>query len=140
MLQCVAVCCSVLQCIAVCCSVLQCVAVCCSVFQCVAVCCSVLQCVPVCCSVSQCVAVWRTVLQCDADKFVSNSMPPRAAIAECYAVATVSRIDKIIGLFCRISSLLQGSFAKETHNFIDPTNRSHPICCPQQPKCSKILF
>jgi len=36
-LQCVAVCCSVL-----CCSVLQCVAVCCSVLQCVAVCCSVL--------------------------------------------------------------------------------------------------
>jgi len=34
---------SVLQCVAVCCSVLQCVAVCCSVLQCVAVCCSVLQ-------------------------------------------------------------------------------------------------
>jgi len=36
---------SVLQCVAVCCSVLQCVAVCCSVLQCVAVCCSMLQCV-----------------------------------------------------------------------------------------------
>jgi len=81
----------VLQCVAVCCSVLtatisikfsrespifvlQCVAVCCSVLQCVAVCCSVLQCVDchnvnqvvtgipdlyvaVCCSVLQCVAV-----------------------------------------------------------------------------------
>jgi len=44
-----------------------------------------------------------------------------------YGVATVSRIDKITGLFCRISSLLQGSFAKETYNFIDPTNQSHPI-------------
>jgi len=42
-------------------------------------------------------------------------------------VATVSRIDKIIGLFCRILSLLLGSFAKETYNFIDPTNQSHPI-------------
>jgi len=50
-LQCVAVCCSVLQRVAVrcsngytvCCSVLQCVAVCCSVLQYVAVCCSVLQ-------------------------------------------------------------------------------------------------
>jgi len=40
-----------------------------------------------------------------------------------YGVATVSRIDKIIGLFCRIPSLLQGSFAKETYNLIDPTNR-----------------
>ena len=56
MLQCVAVCYSVLQCVAVCCSVLQCVAVCCSVLQCVTVCCSVLQCVAVCCSVLQCVA------------------------------------------------------------------------------------
>ena len=82
MLQCVAVCCSVLQCAAVCCSMLQCVAVCCSamlqmrvrrivivvqkgpVLQCVAVCveacvavfCNVLQHVAVCCSVLQCVA------------------------------------------------------------------------------------
>jgi len=47
-LQCVAVCRSVLQMllyVVLCCSVLQCVAVCCSVLQCVAVCCSVLQCV-----------------------------------------------------------------------------------------------
>jgi len=44
-----------------------------------------------------------------------------------YGVATVSRIDKIIGLFCRILSLLEGSFAKETYNLIDPTNQSHPI-------------
>ena len=81
MLQCVAVCCSVLQCVAVCChhvttkiahsvccNVLQCVAVCCSVLQCVArvlhMCCSVLQCVVVCCSVLQCVAVCCSVLQC----------------------------------------------------------------------------
>jgi len=55
LLQCVAVCCSVLQqhmvlnqvdvlqyVAAVCCSVLHCVAVICSVLQCVAVCCSVL--------------------------------------------------------------------------------------------------
>jgi len=48
---------SVLQCVAMCCSVLQCVAMCCSVLQCIAVCCSVLQCVAVCCSVLQCIAV-----------------------------------------------------------------------------------
>ena len=59
-LQCAAVCCSVLLCVAesctvlaVCCDVL---AVCCSVLQCVAVYCSVLQCVAVCCSVLQSVA------------------------------------------------------------------------------------
>jgi len=56
-LQCVAVCCSLLQCVAVCCSVSQCVAVRCSVVQCVAVCCCVLQCVAACCSVLQCNAV-----------------------------------------------------------------------------------
>ena len=39
----------------------------------------------------------------------------------------IFRIDKIIGLFCRISSLLYGSFAKETYDFKEPTNRSHPI-------------
>ena len=44
-----------------------------------------------------------------------------------YGVATVSRIDQIIGLFCRILSLLSGSFAKETCNSIDPTNQRHPI-------------
>ena len=70
MLQCAAVCCSMLQrvgrsvvqCVAVCCSVLQCVAVCLAVCnvspppptECVVVCCSVLQCVAVCCSVLQC--------------------------------------------------------------------------------------
>ena len=42
-------------------------------------------------------------------------------------MATISRLLKIIGLFCRIWSLLQGSFVKETYNFKEPTNRSHPI-------------
>jgi len=63
-LQCVAVCCSVLLCVVVYCSMLQCVAVCCSVLQCVAVWCSVLQCVAVWCSVLQCVAVCCSVLHC----------------------------------------------------------------------------
>jgi len=38
----------------------------------------------------------------------------------------VSRIEKNLGLFCRILLLLLGSFAKETYIFIDPTNQSHP--------------
>ena len=44
-----------------------------------------------------------------------------------YGVATISRLLKIIGLFCRISSLLQGSFAEETYNFKEPIHHSHPI-------------
>ena len=39
----------------------------------------------------------------------------------------MSRLLKIKGLFYRISSLLQGSFAKETYHFKEPANRSHPI-------------
>jgi len=37
-----------------------------------------------------------------------------------YWVATISRRLQIIGLFCRILSLLLGSFAKETYNFKEP--------------------
>ena len=44
-----------------------------------------------------------------------------------YGVATISRLLQIIGLLCRTYSLLQGPFAKETYNFNEPTNGSHPI-------------
>ena len=44
-----------------------------------------------------------------------------------YGVATITRLLKIIGLFRRILSLLYGSFAKETYNFKEPTNRSETI-------------
>ena len=44
-----------------------------------------------------------------------------------YGVATVSRIDKIIGLFCKRDLLKRRYSAKETCNLIDPTDRSHPI-------------
>ena len=41
-------------------------------------------------------------------------------------LATISRLFKITGLFGRIKSLLQGSYAKETYNFKELTNPSHP--------------
>jgi len=83
-LQCVAVCSSVLQHVAVCCNVVTSIrivvlrschkvllnpmyviiAVCCSVLQCVAVCCSVLQRVALCCRLLQGVATCCSVLQC----------------------------------------------------------------------------
>ena len=50
----------------------------------------------------------------------------RLYIDDC-GVATISRIDVSIGLFFRILSLQQGSFAKETYSLIDPANQSHPI-------------
>ena len=61
------------------------------------------------------------------DMNVTKSYIHACNIHSFYGVATVSRLLKIIGIFCRISSLLYGSFAKETHDFKEPTNRSHPI-------------
>ena len=48
-------------------------------------------------------------------------------VVSCCGVATISRLLKMIGLFCRILSLLWVSFAKETYHFKEPTNRSHPM-------------
>ena len=44
-----------------------------------------------------------------------------------YGVATIGRLLKIIDLFCRMQSVSQGSFAKETYNIKESTTRSHPI-------------
>jgi len=48
-------------------------------------------------------------------------------------VATMSRLLKIIGLFCKRALPKRPIFFKETYNFKEPTNRSHPIqketCC-----------
>jgi len=96
--------CSVLQCVAVCCSVLQ------RVLQCVAVrvavrhqdvlrthttpgyapwCCSVLKWVPVCCSMVQRAAVWCSVLQFDTKRLWLGTlarMLPGAAVVQYFAV------------------------------------------------------
>ena len=44
-----------------------------------------------------------------------------------YGVAMISRLLEIIRLFGEYRSLLSGSFAKETYNLKEPTNRSQPI-------------
>jgi len=52
-------------------------------------------------------------------------------------LAMIRRLLKIIGIFCKISSLYNFSFAKETYHFKEPTNRSHPIVhtCDTNPSC-----
>jgi len=68
----------------------------------------------------------------DADAVCMHIMSIKGIIElRKYGVATSSRLFKIIGLFCRISSLLQGSFVKETYHFKEPTHHSHPICATQ---------
>ena len=44
-----------------------------------------------------------------------------------YGLATISKLLESIGLFGEYRSLLWVSFAKETYNFKEPTNRSHHI-------------
>ena len=70
-------------------------------------------------------------LGCLIDK--DNSQTRTIRSVKRYEVASLSRLLQIIGLFCRIQSLLQGSFAKETYTFKEPTNRSRPIA-PLNPK------
>ena len=101
----VAVCLNVLQCVAVYLNVLQCVAVYLNVLQCVAVYLHVLQCVAVYLNVLQCVAVYLNVLQCvavylnDLQKCVIQGGVQYIYIY--YGVATISRLLRIIGLFCK---------------------------------------
>jgi len=42
-------------------------------------------------------------------------------------VATISRLLKIVGLFCKRALQNRLYSAKDTYNFKEPTNRSHPI-------------
>jgi len=47
--------------------------------------------------------------------------------APIYGVATISRLPKIIGLFCKRAPQKSLYSAKETCNFTEPTHRSHPM-------------
>ena len=44
-----------------------------------------------------------------------------------YGVATISRLLQILDLFCKRALLKRLYSAKETYNFKEPTNCSHPI-------------
>ena len=44
-----------------------------------------------------------------------------------YRVPTISRLLKIIGLFCKRALLKRRYSAKKTYDFKEPTNRSHPV-------------
>jgi len=44
-----------------------------------------------------------------------------------YGVASVSKVDKMTGLFCKRALENRLYSAQKTYNFKEPTNRSHPI-------------
>jgi len=89
-----------------------------------AVCCSVLQCVAVCCSVLQYVAV------CNREQLLHSRAPVERAMLHSkvqYGVATISRLLKITGLFCKRALQKRLYPAKETDNLKEPTTLSHVI-------------
>jgi len=47
-----------------------------------------------------------------------------------YGVATISRLLNFFGLFCKRALLKRRYSAKETYDFKESTNRSHPIVAP----------
>ena len=77
--------------------------------------------------ISICVFVFMCIVLEGKDDLSGLNVYQVSCKYACMYAFTISRLLKIIGLFCRISSLLQGSFATETYNFKEPTNRSHPI-------------
>jgi hypothetical protein len=141
---CVCACICVCVCVRVCACVLLCVCVCvCAcVYMCVYVCACVCVCVCVCvracghaCAVCMCVSVCICVRVCmrvcawfhflvSACAYTTGQIMSQYCY---YGVASISRIDTIIGLFCKRALQKRLYSAKETCNLIDPTNRSHPI-------------
>ena len=62
-------------------------------------------------------------------KMHASSQPHicKMTFENCYGVATVSRLLKSIGLFCKRALEKRSVFCKETCSFKEPTNRSHAI-------------
>ena len=58
-----------------------------------------------------------------------DNLSRKKTVVSCFA--TISRLLKIVGLFCRISSSLKGSFAKETYVFFEEPlikRTTRPMC------------
>jgi len=86
-------------------------------------------CACACVCVCVCVCVREQAYDHSACNYVTAHVLPHLTclfVVLLYGVATISRLLQITGFFCRISSLLYGSFAKETYHFKEPTTRSYP--------------
>jgi len=70
------------------------------------------------------------ICECETHTCVIMSIRMNAAMRdqkERYGVAMISRLLKMIGLFCKRALYKRPYSAKDTYNFKEPTNRSHPI-------------
>ena len=64
---------------------------------------------------------------CIQDKPLTQSNQMRSHMYTRCGVASISMLHKIIGLFCKRAIQKRRYSAKDTYNFKEPTNRSHPI-------------
>ena len=78
-------------------------------------------CVCVCVRVFVCVYVYA------CPTLTTSTRLPALVLLTMYGVDTISRLLKIIGLFCERALWKRLYSAKETWTFKEPTNRSHPI-------------
>ena len=68
-----------------------------------------------------CAYVWHDLCICVAWLTSTVNLPYT------YGVATISRLLKFIGLFCKRARLKSRYYANETYIFKEPTNRSNPV-------------
>ena len=76
-------------------------------------------------------SLWNIYINKDLAKKPIHSLcgrkkPPLSRMCS-YGVATISRLLELKGLFCKRALQKRPIFFKETYNFKEPTNRSHPI-------------
>ena len=115
---------SVCMCVSCVCAWSVCVCVCADQCVCVCVCVCVCACVCVCVCVFVCVCA-RVCVRVRANSISTQKRP--TCYPPCYGVATISRLLKIIGLFCKRALYKRRYSAKETYDLKEPTTCSHPI-------------
>ena len=71
----------------------------------------------------------RVSLRCTCGPLFDDhaSRTPKTCRIRQYGVATISRLLNITGLVCERALLKRQYSAKETYDFEEPTDRSHPI-------------
>ena len=67
-----------------------------------------------------------------------NSIFPIQNSQSCFGVATISRLLKIVGLFRKRALWKRLYSAKETYNWMEPTNRSYPISEAHIAACTNL--
>jgi len=69
-----------------------------------------------------------------------TNIKPEASVTLYYGVASIGRLLRIIGLFCKRALIKRLYSAKDIRNFKELANRSHPIPCTCMPTYSAVVY